>query len=146
MELNRDVTRKDILYGVLKRMDEVIDSISNTVSTKDFLVRDIIYDLDRLEEAKLALVAVLEDMSPICQDKTPNPSSSPFITKQQNEKPALDHAGFSFYLFFQLFSFNEACLLSGLQLHSATHPSFPGHAPRKSCEQPDSHPCHGYRA
>ena len=62
MELNRDVTRKDILYGVLKRMDEVIDSISNTVSTKDFLVRDIIYDLDRLEEAKLALVAVLEDM------------------------------------------------------------------------------------
>ena len=63
MEVNRDVTRKDILYGVLKRMDEVIDSISNTVSTKDFLVRDIIYDLDRLEEAKLALVAVLEDMS-----------------------------------------------------------------------------------
>ncbi len=63
MELSRDVTRKDILYGVLKRMDEVIDSISNTVSTKDFLVRDIIYDLDRLEEAKLALVAVLEDMS-----------------------------------------------------------------------------------
>ena len=63
MELNRDVTRKDILYGVLKRMDEVIDSISNTVSTKDFLVRDIIYDLDRLEEAKLALVAVLEDMN-----------------------------------------------------------------------------------
>ena len=62
MELNRDVTRKDILYGVLKRMDEVIDSISNTVSTKDFLVRDIIYDLDRLEEAKLALVAVLDDM------------------------------------------------------------------------------------
>jgi len=62
MEMNRDVTRKDILYGVLKRMDEVIDSISNTVSTKDFLVRDIIYDLDRLEEAKLALVAVLEDM------------------------------------------------------------------------------------
>jgi hypothetical protein len=43
-------------------MDEVIDSISNTVCTKDFLVRDIIYDLDRLEEAKLALVAVLEDM------------------------------------------------------------------------------------
>ena len=63
MEVNRDVTRKDILYGVLKRMDEVIDSISNTVSTKDFLVRDITYDLDRLEEAKLALVAVLEDMS-----------------------------------------------------------------------------------
>ena len=63
MEVNRDVTRKDILYGVLKRMDEVIDSIRNTVSTKDFLVRDIIYDLDRLEEAKLALVAVLEDMS-----------------------------------------------------------------------------------
>ena len=63
MEVNRDVTRKDILYGVLKRMDEVIDSISNTVSTKDFLVRDIIYDLDRLEEAKLALVAVLEDMN-----------------------------------------------------------------------------------
>ena len=63
MEVNRDVTRRDILYGVLKRMDEVIDSISNTVSTKDFLVRDIIYDLDRLEEAKLALVAVLEDMS-----------------------------------------------------------------------------------
>ena len=62
MEVNRDVTRKDILYGVLKRMDEVIDSISNTVSTKDFLVRDIIYDLDRQEEAKLALVAVLEDM------------------------------------------------------------------------------------
>ena len=62
MEANRDVTRKDILYGVLKRMDEVIDSISNTVSTKDFLVRDIIYDIDRLEEAKLALVAVLEDM------------------------------------------------------------------------------------
>ena len=62
MEVNRDVTRKDILYGVLKRMDEVIDSISNTVNTKDFLVRDIIYDLDRLEEAKLALVAVLEDM------------------------------------------------------------------------------------
>ena len=62
MEVNRDVTREDILYGVLKRMDEVIDSISNTVSTKDFLVRDIIYDLDRLEEAKLALVAVLEDM------------------------------------------------------------------------------------
>lgn len=62
MEVNRDVTSKDILYGVLKRMDEVIDSISNTVSTKDFLVRDIIYDLDRLEEAKLALVAVLEDM------------------------------------------------------------------------------------
>lgn len=62
MEMNRDVTRKDILYGVLKRMDEVIDSISNTVSTKDFLIRDIIYDLDRLEEAKLALVAVLEDM------------------------------------------------------------------------------------
>ena len=62
MEVNRDVTRKDILSGVLKRMDEVIDSISNTVSTKDFLVRDIIYDLDRLEEAKLALVAVLEDM------------------------------------------------------------------------------------
>ena len=62
MEVNRNVTRKDILYGVLKRMDEVIDSISNTVSTKDFLVRDIIYDLDRLEEAKLALVAVLEDM------------------------------------------------------------------------------------
>ena len=55
MEVNRDVTRRDILYGVLKRMDEVIDSISNTVSTKDFLVRDIIYDLDRLE-------AVLEDM------------------------------------------------------------------------------------
>ena len=48
MEVNRDVTRRDILYGVLKRMDEVIDSISNTVSTKDFLVRDIIYDLDRL--------------------------------------------------------------------------------------------------
>ena len=47
MEVNRDVTRRDI---------------SNTVSTKDFLVRDIIYDLDRLEEAKLALVAVLEDM------------------------------------------------------------------------------------
>ena len=63
MEVNRDVTRKDILYGVLKRMDEVIDSISNTVCTKDFLVRDIIYDLDRLEEAKLALVAVLEDMN-----------------------------------------------------------------------------------
>ena len=63
MEVNRDVTRKDILYGVLKRMDEVIDSISNTVSTKDFMVRDIIYDLDRLEEAKLALVAVLEDKS-----------------------------------------------------------------------------------
>ena len=62
MEMNRDVTRRDILYGILKRMDEVIDSISNTVSTKDFLVRDIIYDLDRLEEAKLALVAVLEDM------------------------------------------------------------------------------------
>ena len=62
MEVNRDVTRRDILYGVLKRMDEVIDSISNTVSTKDFLVRDIIYDLDRLEEAKLALVAVLDDM------------------------------------------------------------------------------------
>ena len=62
MEVNRDVTRRYILYGVLKRMDEVIDSISNTVSTKDFLVRDIIYDLDRLEEAKLALVAVLEDM------------------------------------------------------------------------------------
>lgn len=62
MEVKRDVTRRDILYGVLKRMDEVIDSISNTVSTKDFLVRDIIYDLDRLEEAKLALVAVLEDM------------------------------------------------------------------------------------
>ena len=62
MEVNRDVTRRDILYGVLKRIDEVIDSISNTVSTKDFLVRDIIYDLDRLEEAKLALVAVLEDM------------------------------------------------------------------------------------
>ena len=62
MEVNRDVTRRDILYGVLKRMDEVIDSISNTVSTKDFLVRDIIYDLYRLEEAKLALVAVLEDM------------------------------------------------------------------------------------
>ena len=62
MEVNRDVTRRDILYGVLKRMDEVIDSISNTVGTKDFLVRDIIYDLDRLEEAKLALVAVLEDM------------------------------------------------------------------------------------
>ena len=62
MEVNLDVTLKDILYGVLKRMDEVIDSISNTVSTKDFLVRDIIYDLDRLEEAKLALVAVLEDM------------------------------------------------------------------------------------
>ena len=62
MEVNRDVTRRDILYGVLKRMDEVIDSISNTVSTKDFLVRDIIYDLDRLEESKLALVAVLEDM------------------------------------------------------------------------------------
>ena len=38
------------------------DSISNTVNTKDFLVRDIVYDLDRLEEAKLALVAVLEDM------------------------------------------------------------------------------------
>lgn len=62
MDVNRDVTRKDILYGVLKRMDEVIDSISNTVSTKDFLVRDIVYDLGRLEEAKLALVAVLEDM------------------------------------------------------------------------------------
>ena len=62
MEVNRDVTRRDILYGVLKRMDEVIDSISNTVSPNDFLVRDIIYDLDRLEEAKLALVAVLEDM------------------------------------------------------------------------------------
>ncbi|MDY6292192.1 MAG: hypothetical protein SPL86_12000 [Succiniclasticum sp.] len=62
MDVNRDVTRKDILYGVLKRMDEVIDSISNTVGTKDFLVRDIVYDLDRLEEAKLALVAVLEDM------------------------------------------------------------------------------------
>ena len=62
MDVNRDVTRKDILYGVLKRIDEVIDSISNTVSTKDFLVRDIIYDLDRLEEAKLALVAVLDDM------------------------------------------------------------------------------------
>ena len=62
MEVNRDVTRKEILYGVLKRMDEVIDSISNTVSTKDFLIRDIIYDLERLEEAKLALVAVLEDM------------------------------------------------------------------------------------
>ncbi len=30
MEVNRDVTRRDILYGVLKRMDEVIDSISNT--------------------------------------------------------------------------------------------------------------------
>ena len=62
MEVNRDVTRRDILYGVLKRMDEVIDSISNTVSAKEFLVRVIIYDLDRLEEAKLALVAVLEDM------------------------------------------------------------------------------------
>lgn len=69
MEVNRDVTRRDILYGVLKRMDEVIDSISNTVSTKDFLVRDIIYDLDRLEEAKLALVAVLEDMQ---QEKRKN--------------------------------------------------------------------------
>ena len=28
MEVNRDVTRRDILYGVLKRMDEVIDSIT----------------------------------------------------------------------------------------------------------------------
>lgn len=62
MNTERNVTRQDILYGVLKRMDEVIDSISNTVNTKDFLVRDIVYDLDRLEEAKLALVAVLEDM------------------------------------------------------------------------------------
>lgn len=62
MKTERNVTRQDILYGVLKRMDEVIDSISNTVNTKDFLVRDIVYDLDRLEEAKLALVAVLEDM------------------------------------------------------------------------------------
>ena len=62
MEVNRDVTRRDILYGVLKRMDGVIDSLSNTVSTTDYLVRDILYDLDRLEEAKLALVAVLEDM------------------------------------------------------------------------------------
>lgn len=74
MEMNRDVTRRDILYGVLKRMDEVIDSISNTVSTKDFLVRDIIYDLDRLEEAKLALVAVLEDMQ---QEEIKNESASP---------------------------------------------------------------------
>ena len=64
MNTERNVTRQDILYGVLKRMDEVIDSISNTVNTKDFLVRDIVYDLDRLEEAKLALVAVLEDMKP----------------------------------------------------------------------------------
>ncbi|MBR1511725.1 MAG: hypothetical protein IJ625_03595 [Acidaminococcaceae bacterium] len=62
MNTEINVTRQDILYGVLKRMDEVIDSISNTVNTKDFLVRDIVYDLDRLEEAKLALVAVLEDM------------------------------------------------------------------------------------
>ena len=62
MNTERNVTRQDIRYGVLKRMDEVIDSISNTVNTKDFLVRDIVYDLDRLEEAKLALVAVLEDM------------------------------------------------------------------------------------
>ena len=62
MNTERNVTRQDILYGVLKRMDEVIDSISNTVNTKDVLVRDIVYDLDRLEEAKLALVAVLEDM------------------------------------------------------------------------------------
>ena len=62
MNTERNVTRQDILYGVLKRMDEVIDSISNTVNTKDFLMRDIVYDLDRLEEAKLALVAVLEDM------------------------------------------------------------------------------------
>lgn len=62
MNTERNVTRQDILYGVLKRMDEVIDSISNTVNTKDFLVRDIVYDLDRLEEAKLALAAVLEDM------------------------------------------------------------------------------------
>ena len=62
MNTERNVTRQDILYGVLKRMDEVIDSISNTVNTKDFLVRDIVYDLDRLEEAKLALVAVLEDL------------------------------------------------------------------------------------
>jgi len=62
LNTERNVTRQDILYGVLKRMDEVIDSISNTVNTKDFLVRDIVYDLDRLEEAKLALVAVLEDM------------------------------------------------------------------------------------
>ena len=62
MNTERNVTRQDILYGVLKRMDEVIDSISNTVNTKDFLGRDIVYDLDRLEEAKLALVAVLEDM------------------------------------------------------------------------------------
>ena len=62
MNTERNVTRQDILYGVLKRMDEVIDSISNTVNTKDFLVRDIVYDLDRLEEAKLVLVAVLEDM------------------------------------------------------------------------------------
>ena len=62
MNTERNVTRQDILYGVLKRMGEVIDSISNTVNTKDFLVRDIVYDLDRLEEAKLVLVAVLEDM------------------------------------------------------------------------------------
>ena len=41
----------------------------------------------------------------ICYDKTPNPSSSPFITKQQNEKPALDHAGFSFYLFYLIVQF-----------------------------------------
>ena len=60
MNTERNVTRQDILYGVLKRMDEVIDSISNTVNTKDFLVRDIVYDLDRLEEAKLALVAWLQ--------------------------------------------------------------------------------------
>ena len=52
MEVNRDVTRRDILYGVLKRMDEVIDSISNTVSTKDFLVRDIILEDMQQEEIK----------------------------------------------------------------------------------------------
>ena len=68
MNTERNVTRQDILYGVLKRMDEVIDSISNTVNTKDFLVRDIVYDLDRLEEAKLALVAVLEDMKSLVID------------------------------------------------------------------------------
>ena len=37
-------------------------STASATRCKDFLVRDIIYDLDRLEEAKLALVAVLEDM------------------------------------------------------------------------------------
>ena len=64
MEVNRDVTRRDILYGVLKRMDEVIDSISNTVSTKDFLVRDRRQDRIRFwQQAKIRKTPKLTPVS-----------------------------------------------------------------------------------